>query len=111
MCPSFGGTTGGSGHRDGSAKGWLREHRRHCRRPCGPVIIVGWWAGPWGASQSPQPHLEDCSTYYPLRPTNVYGRYHHLQDVARQPFDASRPLDSRSVMCRGGATEGASSWL
>ena len=72
MCPSFGGTTGGSGHRDGSAKGWLREHRRHCRRPCGPVMIVGWWAGPWGASQSPQPHLEDCSTYYPLRPTRLY---------------------------------------
>ena len=47
------------------------RHGRHCRRPSGPVIIVGWWAGSWGASQSPQPHLEDCSTYYPLRPTRL----------------------------------------
>ena len=34
----------------------------------------------------------------PLWPTNVYGRYHYLRDVARQAFDASRSLDPRSLM-------------
>ena len=32
--------------------------------------------------------------------TSPYGRYHTLRDVARQPFDAPRSLDSRSVMRR-----------
>ena len=35
------------------------------------------------------------------RPTNAYGRYHHLRNVARQPIDAPRPLNSCSVTRRG----------
>ena len=30
-------------------------------------------------------------------PTSAYGRYHYLRDVARQPLDAPRPLNSCSV--------------
>ena len=42
------------------------------------------------------------SVYRQVRPTSAYGRYHNLRDVARQAFDAPRPLDSCSVMRRGG---------
>ena len=49
-------------------------------------------------THNPQPHLKDSSAYRQLRPTNVYGRYHYLRDVARQAFDASRSLDPRSLM-------------
>ena len=37
-------------------------------------------------------------------PTNPYGRYHHLRDVARKPFDTPRPLDSGSVMSGVGSS-------
>ena len=39
----------------------------------------------------------------PYRPTTANGRYHHLRDVAGQPVDAPRPLDSCIVMrwCEG----------
>ena len=29
-------------------------------------------------SQATQPHLEDSTTYHPLRPTIVYGRQNHF---------------------------------
>ena len=43
------------------------------------------------------------SQYGTLWPTTAYGRYHHLRDVAGQPVDAPRPLDSYIVMrwCEG----------
>ena len=46
-------------------------------------------------------------------PTNPYGRYHRLRDVARQPLYAPRPFDSCSVTRRGGGTVVVSSemWL
>ena len=48
------------------SSGWTEPRRRH--RPSGLAIIVGWWAL-GGASQSPQPHLEDSSVYRQNRPT------------------------------------------
>ena len=53
--------------------------------------------------QSAQPQLEHGSAYRPIRATTAYGRYHHLRDVAGQPVDAPRPLDSCIVMrwCEG----------
>ena len=37
-------------------------------------------------------------------PTNAYGRYHHLRNVARQPIDAPRSLNSCSVTRRDAGT-------
>ena len=54
------------------------------------------------ASQGAATTQDSGSAYSRRRPTSAYGRYHHLRDVARQAFDAPRPLDS----CRVGAEEG-----
>ena len=42
--------------------------------------------------------------YGTLWPTNTYGRYHHLRNVARQPIDAPRSLNSCSVTRRDAGT-------
>ncbi len=49
-------------------------------------------------SASPISALQASGT---KRPTTAYGRYHYLRDVARQPVDAPRSLDSRSVTRMG----------
>ena len=46
-----------------------------------PQHVTMYEPGDPTGSQSPQPHLEDGTTYRPLRPTNVYGRQNHLRDV------------------------------
>ena len=61
------------------------------------------------ATGSLQPDLPPKSSQFgTCRPTNAYGRYHHLRDVAGQPVNAPGPLDSCIVMWRGGETIGAS---
>ena len=44
----------------------------------------------------------------PYRPTTAYGRYHHLRDVAWQPVNAPRPLNSCIVMRWGEGAWGVS---
>ena len=63
-----------------------------------------------GANRRGLPYLEGdlpakSSQFGTLRPTTVYGRYHHLRNVAGQAFDAPRPLDSRSVTRKGPPNE------
>ena len=62
-----------------------------------PQLVTMYEPGDPTGSQSPQPHLEDGTTYRPLRPTTAYGRYRRLRDVARQSVDSPRTRNSRSV--------------
>ncbi len=51
-----------------------------------PQHVTTYEPGDLTGSQSPQPHLEDGTTYRPLRPTNVYGRQNRLRTLARGPM-------------------------
>ena len=49
-------------------------------------------------SQAAQPHLEDGTTYRPLRPTNVHGRQNRLRVVAGDSVNLRRP-SAHSQLC------------